>query len=70
MITQNALLKLTDYDMKLATFAIQFSVEASLISPEVQELANELLAFSTKFGMQSQKCRQEGFKVEKNNAAS
>jgi len=69
-MTQNALIKVTDYDMKLATFAIQFSIEASLMSPKVQELANELLAFATKFGRCSQECREEGFKVESINAAS
>lgn len=70
MMTQNALLKITDYDMKLASFAIQFSGEASLINPEVQELANELLSFTNKFGRFSQKCREEGFKIEGQNAVN
>lgn len=70
MMTQQALLKVTDYDMKLTTFAIQFRLEAEQISPEVVDISNELLSLVTKLGQISQKHREEGFKVETANAAS
>lgn len=63
-LNQNALLKVTDYDMKLTTFAIQFSIEADGISPEVAAIANELLTLTIKFGKVSQKHREEGFTIQ------